>query len=63
MSLQTGKLYWVQYRFFISLSPELVVITDISEERERITYYYVNTGRLCSTFIANFTDKYTLSLT
>jgi len=63
MKLQTGKLYWMRYRFFISLSPELVVITDISEERDRILYHNISTGRLCSTFIANFIDKYFLSPT
>ena len=66
MDIQTGKLYWMNNNFWRTarwVPSELIVIIDISEERNRISYYYVNTGRLCSTFIANFTDKYTLSLT
>jgi len=36
MKLQTGKLYWMQYRYYSKPPSMPVVIIDISEERNRI---------------------------
>ena len=63
MDLEIGKLYKLRYRFWETIPSELIVITGISEERDRITYYDISTGRLYSAFFTNFTDKYILSLT
>ena len=63
MNLQTGKLYWLQYVFLKNSPPKLIVIIDISEEKNKITYYYVDTGRLYSPFFDYFKDACFLSLT
>jgi hypothetical protein len=63
MDIQTGKLYQMQFRYWVSIPPKLVVITGISEERNWITYYRIDTGRLYSAFLNDFKADYTLSLT
>jgi hypothetical protein len=63
MDIQTGELYQLQYALLKDFPPKLIVIIDISEERNRISYYYVNTGRLYTTFLDDFKADCFLSLT
>jgi hypothetical protein len=66
MDLQTGKLYWMNNKFWRTarwVPSELIVIIDISEERNRITYYRIDTGRLYSLFFDDFKTYSVLSLT
>ena len=67
MKLQTGKLYWKKVNYWEHLPAEpfteLIVIIDISEERDRISYYDISTGRLYPAFLNGFKDAFTLSPT
>ena len=63
MDLQIGKLYWMKNRYRTARQTELIVVIDISEERNRITYYYVDTGGSFTTLLGYFRAIHILSLT
>ena len=66
MDLQTGKLYWMKGIGFWGeqyLPPVLIVITDISEERDIIIYYCIIGRGTFSTSLRGFKADYTLSPT
>ena len=66
MNLQTGKLYWMKGIGFWDeqhFSPELIVITGISRERDIISFYQINRGRRYKTSLLSFRAAYILSPT
>jgi len=64
MDLQTGKLYWMNNNFWRTarwVPSELIVIIDISEERDIISFYQINRGRRFNTSLFSFRVDYILS--